>query len=125
MSGAPQKQVLAVMTDLFFAVKILEAAKKEGMAARMVKTEEAAENAILQRPELVFLDLNCKEIDAVKLARKWKVDTELRSIPLIAFLSHVDVERKQAALDAGCDLVLARSSFTQNLPDLLKVRVRA
>jgi CheY-like chemotaxis protein len=125
MSGAPQKQVLAVMTDLFFAVKILEAAKKEGMAARMVKTEEAAENAILQRPELVFLDLNCQEIDAVKLARKWKVDTELRSIPLIAFLSHVDVERKQAAIDAGCDLVLARSSFTQNLPDLLKVRVRA
>lgn len=110
------------MTDLFFAVKILEAAKQEGMSARMVKTEEAAENAMLQRPELVFLDLNCNEIDAVKLIRKWKADAELRSIPLIAFLSHVHVERRQAAVDAGCDLVLARSSFTQKLPDLIRVK---
>jgi CheY-like chemotaxis protein len=119
MSEQPNGQVLAVMTDVFFAVKILDAAKKEGMAAKMVKTEESANAAVRQRPELVFVDLNCTEMDTVGLIRAWKADDELCSVPVVGFLSHVFVELKQAAAEAGCDVVLARSSLTQNLQELM------
>ncbi|MBV8692500.1 MAG: hypothetical protein JOZ37_18530 [Actinobacteria bacterium] len=37
----------------------------------------------------------------------------------IGFGSHVDVETLQAAREAGCDLVLARSAFFARLPGVL------
>ena len=35
-------------------------------------------------------------------------------------MSHVQGELKQQAQEAGCDMVLARSAFSQNLPVILK-----
>ena len=39
---------------------------------------------------------------------------------MIGYVSHVQGELKQAAHEAGCDMVLARSAFSQNLPQILK-----
>jgi hypothetical protein len=39
---------------------------------------------------------------------------------VIGYLSHVQGELKQKAHEAGCDMVLARSAFSQNLPNLLR-----
>jgi hypothetical protein len=39
---------------------------------------------------------------------------------VIGFLSHVQGELKQKAHETGCDMVLARSAFSQNLPQILK-----
>jgi len=41
-------------------------------------------------------------------------------VPTVAYGSHVDKARLDAARAAGCDEVLPRSKFSAELPDLLR-----
>ena len=69
---------------------------------------------------LIILDLNSNSVQPLKLIHRLKGDDETRNISLIGYVSHVQGELKQKAHDAGCDIVLARSAFSTNLPMLLK-----
>ncbi len=114
------RHVLAVITDLFFSVKIMDAAKKAGMTIELLKdAKQVIEKAALN-PAVIIVDLNLESVDPIKLITKLKGSAELKSTGVIGFLSHVQAELKQKATEAGCDMVLARSAFSQNLPAILK-----
>jgi len=72
------------------------------------------------RPSLIIFDLNMESAEPVKLITQLKADAETKAISLIGFLSHIQVELKQQAQEAGCDMVLARSAFSQNMPLIFK-----
>lgn len=108
------------MDDLFFTVKILDAAKRAGMTVEFVKSEIDAMDKARTGPALMILDLNCGAIDPVRLITALKGDPETKKLNLIGYISHVQGELKLQAQQAGCDMVLARSAFSQNLPQLLK-----
>lgn len=112
--------VLAVVEDLFFTVKINEGAKRAGLPVTFVKSETDALERAAAQPAVIIVDLNCPSIDVLGLIRKLKADEGTRKISLIAYVSHVQGELKQEAQEAGCDMVLARSAFSQNLPQILK-----
>jgi hypothetical protein len=59
-------------------------------------------------------------VQPLKMITKLKATPELKGISLIGFVSHVQGELKQQAHEAGCDIVMARSAFSQNLPQILK-----
>jgi len=120
MSKVERKKVLAVMTDLFFTVKLNEAAKRSGLQVEFVKSNADALEKAKDRPLLIIVDLNCHAIDALKLVSDLKGDPHLKGVSVISYLSHVQGELKQKAHDAGADMVLARSAFSQNLPQILK-----
>jgi len=103
-----------------FTVKIQEAAKRAGLQASFVKTEAAALEAAKNNPAVIILDLNERSLDPLQLILKLKENPETHRVSLIGFVSHVQADLKQAAQNAGCDLVVARSAFSQNLPALLK-----
>jgi CheY-like chemotaxis protein len=111
-------KVLAVVEDLFFTVKINESAKRAGVPIAFVKSQR---DALDQAPtaSLIILDLNFESIDPISLIRKLKTDPSVAKIQLLAYVSHVQGDLKQAAQEAGCDMVLARSAFSQNLLQLL------
>ncbi len=113
-------RVVAVLDDLMFTVKIHEAAKRAGVAIEFVKSEIDAMDKARSAPSLMILDLNCNSVDALRLIGSLKTDPETKSVPLISYVSHVQGDLKQAAQQAGCDMVLARSAFSANLPQLLK-----
>lgn len=113
------KKVLAVVEDLFFTVKINESAKRAGVPIAFVKSQRDALDQAAERPSLIILDLNFAAIDPVDLIHKLKADPALSKIQLIGYVSHVQGELKQQAQEAGCDMVLARSAFSQNLLQLL------
>jgi CheY-like chemotaxis protein len=112
-------KVLAVVEDLFFTVKINESAKRAGLPIAFVKSQRDVLDQAAEHPSLIILDLNFASIDPVDLVRKLKSDPALSKIQLIAYVSHVQGDLKQAAQEAGCDMVLARSAFSQNLLQLL------
>ena len=101
------------MEDLFFAVKIEGAAKASGAHVQFVKTESAA-LAAAPEAELILLDLNCKGLDVLTLL------PQLPGTRVIGFVSHVQTELRQAAADAGCGTVMARSAFSDRLPSILQ-----
>src|SRR5262245_51320484 len=113
------KQVLAVLEDLLFTVKIMDAAKRAGLTADFVKSEEVALERANEKPLLIIIDLNCACVDPIGFISKLKSGNNSK-VPLIGFVSHVQGELKQKAHDAGCDMVMARSAFSQNLPQILK-----
>jgi CheY-like chemotaxis protein len=116
--------VVAVIDDLFFTVKILDAAKRAGATLEVVKSEIDAMDKARSAPALVIIDLNCAAVDPVHLIETLKADPGTQSVPLVGYVSHVQGELKQAAQQAGCDMVLARSAFSQNLPQILRQRLR-
>ncbi len=112
-------QILAVLEDLMFTVKINEAAKHAGMAVEFLKSrQDVLERARLE-PALIIIDLNFQAIDPMQLITELKSSEETKSVHLVGYVSHVQADVKQRAQDAGCDVVLARSAFTQNLPQIL------
>ncbi len=116
-----EKRILAVVSDLFFSVKIGDVAKRSGMSCDFVKDHETAlQRALAEQPALMILDLNFDAAEPVKLIGELKGKPETRGITLIAFVSHIQAELKQAAQEAGCNMVLARSAFSQNLPMVLR-----
>ena len=72
-----------------------------------------------EKPSLIIFDLNNANIKPLTLIPKQK--TKLRKgTSIIGFLSHVQGDLKQKAHEVGCDMVLPRSAFSQNLPQLLR-----
>jgi CheY-like chemotaxis protein len=114
------KKILAVLEDLFFMVKINESAKRAGFPIEFVKSEKDALEKARTGPALIIVDLNFQGLDPLKLVETLKSDAALKAISVIGYLSHVQGELKQKAQAAGCDMVLARSAFSQNLPQILK-----
>jgi PleD family two-component response regulator len=115
------KKLLAAVDDLFFTVKISDAAKRAGLQVEFVKNEkDLLDKAKDEHPALIIFDLNFGAIQPLKVISKLKSSSELRSISLIGYLSHVQGELKQKAHEIGCDMVLARSALSQNLSQILK-----
>ena len=120
MQNREKKKVLAVVEDLMFTVKIMDAAKRAGLDAQFVKSEKDLLDKAHEKPLLIILDLNTTLVQPLKLITKLKGDGDLKNISLIGFLSHVQGELKMKAQEAGANMVMARSAFSQNLQQILK-----
>jgi len=116
----PNKKILAVVSDLFFSVKITDAAKRAGMAVELVTDPKEVLAKAKAKPSVIIFDLNFEAARPLELIGKLKSSAEYKGVSLIGFVSHVQGELKQAAQEAGCDVVMARSAFSQNLPQILK-----
>ena len=120
MQQQEPKRVLAVLTDLFFSVKLADAAKRAGLALEFVKEPQEVLAKAKQRPSLIVFDLNFEAAQPLKVIAKLKGDAETKGISLLGYLSHVQGELKLQAQEAGCNMVLARSQFSQNMPQVFK-----
>jgi len=114
------KKVLAVVDDLLFTVKINDAAKRVGLTLEFVKSERDLFEKAREHPRLIIFDLNANSVEPVKLISTLKENAETKGISLIGYLSHIQGDLKQQAHDAGADMVMARSAFSQNLLQILK-----
>jgi hypothetical protein len=119
----PETKIFAFVDDLFFSTKIKETARKLNVPVEFVKTEKdvaekmAADGSI--RTALAIFDLNNAAIKPLSLITKLKSKLKKR-LSIIAFVSHVQGDLKVKAQEAGCDMVMPRSAFSQNLPQLLR-----
>jgi PleD family two-component response regulator len=114
------KRVLGVLTDLFFSVKLADAAKRAGLSFELVKDSAGVLERAQQKPSLIIFDLNYEAVEPLKLIAALKGQPETKGISLIGYVSHIQGELKQQAQEAGCNMVLARSAFSQNIPQIFK-----
>ena len=115
-----QKKILAVVSDLFFSVKLTEAARRNGLALEFVKQPQDVLEKANGKPSLIVFDLNFDAVGPLDVIRSLKANPHTKGISLLGYLSHVQAELKQQAQEAGCDMVMARSAFSQNLPQIFK-----
>ena len=115
-----KKTVVAVLNDLMFTVKIQEAAKRAGLNVVFVKSQEAALERAKENPAVIILDLNTSSVEPLDVIAQLKSDEQTSKISLLGYVSHVQGDLKLAAQQKGCDTVMARSAFSQNLPTILR-----
>lgn len=114
-----KKKIVAVLNDLMFRVKIQEAAKRAGFEPVFVQFRQEALAQAKQNPAVIILDLNHSAVEPLEIIAELKKGVETSNIKLLGYVSHVQADLKRAAQDLGCDLVIARSAFSQNLAAIL------
>ncbi|HXM51324.1 MAG TPA: hypothetical protein VN956_26005 [Pyrinomonadaceae bacterium] len=115
-----QRNIIAVVDDLFFASKIRGTAEELGITVTFAgKLDVLVEAARRAQPSLIICDLHSQKIDPMELARGLRADEQMRTIRLLGFFSHVQTELQRQAEAAGFDKVLPRSAFSKNLGEIL------
>lgn len=112
--------ILAAVDDMFFAAKIRATAEALGVSIKFFRGLDAlVSSAAEQPPQLILVDLHNQKLDPLELARALRSNEQLKMVPLLGFFSHVQVDLKQAALEAGYDQVVPRSVFSRDLAKIL------
>lgn len=97
-------QILAVVSDLMLASRVSESLKAAGHEVTVVSN----------LPDPIDADAIVCDLEAVDAA-----DVAATGIPSLGFYSHVDVDTKRHADDAGIGLVVPRSRMSRELPELI------
>jgi len=121
--GTPTR-IYFFIEDLFFIAKIQETARKLGVKIAFAKNEKEQIAALtsgedVDRPGLIVFDLNNANAKPLTLIPKLKAKLK-KTASIVGFLSHLQGDLKAKAVEAGCDTVMPRAAFSQNLPNLLR-----
>ncbi len=115
----PIEKILLAVDDMFFAAKILSTAQHLGKSIERVKSAAEIEAAIsVDSSALLIIDLNSTKFAALEVIAMLKAQSQL-STTILGFLSHVQIDLRRQAEEAGCDYILPRSAFSQLLPEIL------
>jgi len=112
--------ILALEKDLFFAVKMRDTLRHHGIEVKIARTLPAFEQGLTagdaEKPALVIVNIATQGVDweaAIRQARAI-------GYPVLAFGSHMDLEARAKAIQAGAQRVVANSKFTSDMPGLVK-----
>ena len=105
------------MDDLFFQMKVAETAKQLGLELKVATSCDALLALLEPAPKLVIVDLNARHQPLQTIER---IRAGNNGVRVLGFLSHVQTDLAAQARQAGCDEVMARSAFTQNLAAILR-----
>lgn len=112
--------ILALEKDLFFAVRIRDTLRHHAMEARTVRTLAAFEQALAAAdepaPALVIVDIANQGVDWAGAIRQARA----HGYPVLAFGSHMDLEARARAIEAGAQRVVANSKFVSDMPGLVR-----
>ncbi len=118
-----QTHIYFFIEELFFQAKIQETAKKLGVKVAFIKNDKDALAELTDgeenKPALIVFDLNNANAKPMTLIPKLKSKLK-KSASIVGFLSHLQGDLKAKAVEAGCDVVMPRAAFSQNLPNLLR-----
>ncbi len=106
---------LLLCDDLLFTSRITGVARDLGLPLRVART---AADLLAQAvsPTCVLLDLHNEGLVLADVVRQLR---ERGQPYIVGYGSHVDTATLKQAREAGCDLVLPRSKFVEDLPTAL------
>lgn len=110
-----QPLCLVLSDDLLDASRVIGEGRAAGLQVTQCKDQAALLAAAERKPALVILDLHNPGLDMSTVVAAMKG----HGAKVIGYGSHVDAIRLKAARQAGCDEVLPRSAFFDQLGDRL------
>jgi CheY-like chemotaxis protein len=110
---------LLLSDDLLFVSRITGEARALGLSVKPTRSlEQFLELAHSETPSCILVDLAFPGLVLPDLFRR--LGEVGRPLPrVVAYGSHVDADGLRAARAAGCDPVLPRSKFVEELPRML------
>ena len=112
--------ILVLEKDLFFTEKIRDTLKHYDMSVTIARNLAAFEQRLSETDDrshfsLVIVNTAIRGVDweaAIRAART-------RNLPILCFGSHMDLEARAKALEAGAQQVVANSKFSKDMAGLV------
>jgi len=115
------KTILVAVSDVFFYTKIRDALKPQGYLLEKARTQdEVSGKAGALRPAAVILNLNDETLDAFKALEALKGDDRSKTIPVLAFANHEEVDNWRRAQQLGVAKIVSRNEFSARTLQLVE-----
>jgi CheY-like chemotaxis protein len=114
-----QLPILALVTDLFFTLKIGDTAKSAGLPIQFVGSTEAFLDSFRKtRPVLVIADLTLEGVDVAGLFEQLTTEAHQTSVPILGYTTHADWKRT-GPLHDRCTKVVTKDVLSHSLAELM------
>jgi len=114
------KPVIFLSTDLIFSSRVAGAARNAQVDLTSASSVEAAVARLTIEPaSLVILDLTLSKLNVADAVSRLKQTSNEQAV-LIAYAPHVHADVLKSAKEAGCDQVLTRGQFDQQIESILR-----
>ena len=116
-----QKTILVAVTDIFFYTKVRDALMAKGYKIERARTQQdIAEKASATIPSAFILNMNDETLNAFQALETLKADAGLKTIPILAFANHEEVDTFNRAKALGVTKIVSRNEFSTRLKDLVE-----
>jgi CheY-like chemotaxis protein len=116
------KQTLFLVVEDFEDSRFMMRQLLEMAGHRVVEAtdgEEAVKLAVVERPELILMDLSLPKLDGLAATRKIREQRGLGHVPIVAVSAHDSPGSRKEALAAGCNEYVAKPIDFDQLSALL------
>jgi PleD family two-component response regulator len=115
------KTILVAVTDIFFYTKVRDALMANGYKIERARTQQdIAEKASATAPSAFILNMNDERLDAFQALETLKADASMKTIPILAFANHEEVDTFNRAKALGVTKIVSRNEFSSRLKDLVE-----
>jgi DNA-binding response OmpR family regulator len=111
--------VLALEKDLFFSVKMRDTLRHHDIEVKTVRNLPAFEESLRAKVDEEFV---LAIVNTAITGVDWEIairKAQEAGLKVLAFGSHMDLEARSKALEAGAQRVVANSKFTSDMPGLV------
>lgn len=116
-----QKTILVGVTDIFFYTKVRDALMSKGYKIERARTQQdIADKASANNLSAVILNMNDETLNAFQALEILKADTRLKTLPILAFANHEEVDTFNRARALGVTKIVSRNEFSSRLKDLVE-----
>jgi CheY-like chemotaxis protein len=123
-ASAPPQPILALVNDLFFTVKIEDAAKHLGLSIAFATSAQAFSDKLRHtRPALVIVDLTWVGMDLAALFSPLTANARQGAVPVLGYTTHADWKHT-GPLHDKCTKVVTKDTLSRRLPDLIRQLMR-
>jgi FixJ family two-component response regulator len=117
---AQQRPILALVTDLFFTLKIGDTAKSVGLPIQFAgSAEEFLDSFQKTRPGLVIADLTLNGVDVAALFEELAADVHQVTVPILGYTTHADWKRT-GPLHDRCTKVVTKDTLSRSIAELMQ-----
>jgi PleD family two-component response regulator len=116
-----QKTVLVAVNDIFFYTKIRDALLPKGYVLERARTQDdVPAKAERLHPCAIILNMNDEKLDAFKALEQIKGHDRFKTIPVLAFANHEEVDTWKRARELGVTKIVSRNEFSARTRELVE-----
>ncbi len=121
MNQTNQRTILVAVNDIFFYTKIRDALLPNGYTLERVRTlDEVPQKLSALRPTAMIVNMNDPSLDAFRALETVRGGNSLRSMPILAFANHEEVETWKRAKELGVTKIVSRNEFSARTRELVE-----
>ncbi len=116
-----QKTILVAITDIFFYTKVRDALMSKGYKIEKSCLQQDIEvKASATNPVAIILNMNDMVLDAFQALETLKADPRFKTIPILAFANHEEVDTWNRAKALGVTKIVSRNEFSARTKALVE-----